>query len=57
MNQQAEKLSSYKCYRALPKYNKTKVLTFAFNLYKGFSKKQKEVWNYSRCLIFCVVFQ
>ena len=41
----------------LPKYIETKVLTTCFTSYKAVFKKQKEVWNYSPCLIFCIIFQ
>ena len=38
----------------LSKYIEIKLQTFCFYLMQSIFKKQKEVWNHSPCLIFCV---
>ena len=58
-------ISSLKCYTVsfycmpswgLSKDIETKPQTTSFYLIKSFFKKQKEVWNKSPCLIFCINF-
>ena len=41
----------------LSKYIGTKLQTTCFQLILSFFKKWKEVWNYSPCLIFCIIFE
>ena len=41
----------------LSKYIKTKLQTTCFYLMWSFNKKQKEVWNQSPALIFCIIFE
>ena len=40
----------------LSKYIEVKLRTLAFTKYQAFLKN-KEVWNYSPCLIFCIIFE
>ena len=41
----------------LSKYNKTKLQTTYFYLILSSFLKNKEVWNWSPCLIFCIIFE
>ena len=43
--------------RELSNYIGTKLLTTCFYLVYSFFEKQKEVRNYSLCLIFCMIFE
>ena len=42
---------------ALQKYVKKKELSTCFEFIKSFFEKQKEIWNQSLSLIFCIIFE
>ena len=43
--------------RGLSKYGEIKLQTTCFYLIEGFLKKQKVIWNWFPCPIFCIIFK